>query len=182
MYTGYQTDAPFVIRYPRGKGEKKDWRNEMTLLPVGKGRKLREGKDIAVLSIGAIGNEVIKAIEMVESEGISVAHYDMIYLKPIDEVILDEVGQRFKRVITVENGVVKGGLGSAVAEYMSDHDYQTHVWRIGVPDQFWEARWPSICRIMITRHMSGGLACLISLWSMVPFRSCIACVEWTRRV
>ena len=72
MYTGYQTDAPFVIRYPRGKGEKKDWRNEMTLLPVGKGRKLREGKDIAVLSIGAIGNEVIKAIEMVELEGISV--------------------------------------------------------------------------------------------------------------
>ena len=138
MYTGYQTDAPFVIRYPRGKGEKKDWRNEMTLLPVGKGRKLREGKDIAVLSIGAIGNEVIKAIEMVEPEGISVAHYDMIYLKPIDEVILDEVGQRFKRVITVENGVVKGGLGSAVAEYMSDHDYQTHVWRIGVPDQFVE--------------------------------------------
>ena len=138
MYTGYQTDAPFVIRYPRGKGEKKDWRNEMTLLPVGKGRKLREGKDIAVLSIGAIGNEVIKAIEMVESEGISFAHYDMIYLKPIDEAILDEVGQRFKRVITVENGVVKGGLGSAVAEYMSDHDYQTHVWRIGVPDQFVE--------------------------------------------
>ena len=138
MYTGYQTDAPFVIRYPRGKGEKKDWRNEMTLLPVGKGRKLREGKDIAVLSIGAIGNEVIKAIEMVEPEGISVAHYDMIYLKPIDEAILDEVGQRFKRVITVENGVVKGGLGSAVAEYMSDHDYQTHVWRIGVPDQFVE--------------------------------------------
>ena len=122
MYTGYQTDAPFVIRYPRGKGEKKDWRNEMTLLPVGKGRKLREGKDIAVLSIGAIGNEVIKAIEMVEPEGISVAHYDMIYLKPIDEAILDEVGQRFK----------------AVAEYMSDHDYQTHVWRIGVPDQFVE--------------------------------------------
>ena len=138
MYTGYQTDAPFVIRYPRGKGEKKDWRNEMTLLPVGKGRKLREGKDIAVLSIGAIGNEVIKAIEMIEPEGISVAHYDMIYLKPIDEAILDEVGQRFKRVITVENGVVKGGLGSAVAEYMSDHDYQTHVWRIGVPDQFVE--------------------------------------------
>ena len=138
MYTGYQTDAPFVIRYPRGKGEKKDWRNEMTLLPVGKGRKLREGKDIAVLSIGAIGNEVIKAIEMIEPEGISVAHYDMIYLKPIDEAILDEVGQRFKRVITVENGVVKGGLGSAVAEYMSDHDYQTHVRRIGVPDQFVE--------------------------------------------
>ena len=139
MYTGYQyADGPFVIRYPRGKGEKKDWRNEMTLLPVGKGRKLREGKDIAVLSIGAIGNEVIKAIEMVESEGISFAHYDMIYLKPIDEAILDEVGQRFKRVITVENGVVKGGLGSAVAEYMSDHDYQTHVWRIGVPDQFVE--------------------------------------------
>lgn len=138
MYTGYQTDAPFVIRYPRGKGEKKDWRNEMTILPVGKGRKLREGGDIAVLSIGPIGNEVIKAIAQVEPEGISVAHYDMIYLKPIDEAILEEVGSRFKRVITVENGVVKGGLGSAVVEYMSDHDHPAHVRRIGVPDQFVE--------------------------------------------
>lgn len=138
MYTGYQTDAPFVIRYPRGKGEKKDWRNEMTILPVGKGRKLREGGDIAVLSIGPIGNEVIKAIAQVEPEGISVAHYDMIYLKPIDEAILEEVGRRFKRVITVENGVVKGGLGSAVAEYMADHDHPAHVRRIGVPDQFVE--------------------------------------------
>lgn len=139
MYTGYQyADGPFVIRYPRGKGEKKDWRNEMRVLPVGRGRKLREGDDLAVLSIGPIGNEVMKAIDMVEAEGISVAHYDMIYLKPIDETILEEVGKRFKRVITVENGVIKGGLGSAVLEYLSDHDHATRVHRIGVPDTFVE--------------------------------------------
>ena len=139
MYTGYQyADGPFVIRYPRGKGEKKDWRNEMRVLPVGRGRKLREGDDLAVLSIGPIGNEVMKAIDMVEAEGISVAHYDMIYLKPIDETILEEVGKRFKRVITVENGVIKGGLGSAVLEYLSDHDHATRVRRIGVPDTFVE--------------------------------------------
>ena len=139
MYTGYQyADGPFVIRYPRGKGEKKDWRNEMRVLPVGQGRKLREGDDLAVLSIGPIGNEVMKAIDMVEAEGISVAHYDMIYLKPIDETILEEVGKRFKRVITVENGVIKGGLGSAVLEYLSDHDHATRVRRIGVPDTFVE--------------------------------------------
>ena len=93
MYTGYkESTGTLVIRYPRGKGEKKDWRNEMHVLPIGKGKKLSEGDDIAVLSIGPIGNDVIKAIEEVAGEGISVAHYDMIYLKPIDEELLDEIG------------------------------------------------------------------------------------------
>lgn len=139
MYTGYKENhGPFIIRYPRGKGEKADWQNEMQILPVGKGRKLHEGKDIAVISIGPIGNEVTKAIEEVEKEGISVAHYDMIYLKPIDNDLLHEVGQNFKRVITVENGTVIGGLGSAVLEFMADHDYQVRLRRIGVPDRFIE--------------------------------------------
>ena len=136
MYTGYKTNGTMVIRYPRGKGEKKDWKNSMEIMPVGKGRKLKDGTDVAVLSIGPIGNEVTKAIAMVPE--ISVAHYDMIYLKPIDETILEEVGKRFKRVITVENGVIKGGLGSAVLEYLSDHDHATRVRRIGVPDTFVE--------------------------------------------
>ena len=139
MYTGYKTpDGPFVIRYPRGKGEKSDWRNEMQILPIGKGRKLREGNDIAVLSLGPIGNEAIKAINQVEQEGISVAHYDMIYLKPLDEALLHEVGRKFKRIITIENGVIAGGLGSAVLEFMADHGYTPFVKRIGVPDQFIE--------------------------------------------
>lgn len=139
MYTGYKiSDGPFVIRYPRGKGEKSDWRNEMQILPIGKGRKLREGNDIAVLSLGPIGNEAMKAIDQVEQEGISVAHYDMIYLKPLDEALLHEVGRKFKCVITIENGVIAGGLGSAVLEFMADHGYAPFVKRIGVPDQFIE--------------------------------------------
>lgn len=139
MYTGYKiSDGPFVIRYPRGKGEKSDWRNEMQILPIGKGRKLREGNDIAVLSLGPIGNEAMKAIDQVEQEGISVAHYDMIYLKPLDEVLLHEVGCKFKHIITIENGVIAGGLGSAVLEFMADHGYTPFVKRIGVPDQFIE--------------------------------------------
>lgn len=139
MYTGYkESKGPFVIRYPRGKGEKKDWRNKMEILPIGKGKKLREGEDIAVLSLGPIGNEVTKAIKMIEAENISVAHYDMIFLKPIDEELLHEVGQRYNRIITVENGVIRGGLGSAVIEFMADNNYTPQVKRIGVPDKFIE--------------------------------------------
>ncbi|MDH6534930.1 1-deoxy-D-xylulose-5-phosphate synthase [Parabacteroides sp. 52] len=139
MYTAYiAADGPFVIRYPRGKGEKKDWRNKMQVLPVGKGKKLHEGKDIAILSIGPIGNEVIKAIEEVEKEGLSVAHYDMIYLKPIDEELLHEVGKRFQKIITVENGVKQGGLGTVVIEFMSENGYTPHLQRIGVGDHFVE--------------------------------------------
>lgn len=139
MYTGYKAvNAPFIIRYPRGKGEKSDWRNEMEILPVGKGKKIREGRDIAVLTLGPIGNEVVKAIDKAEAEGLSIAHYDMIYLKPLDEELLHEVGKRFTRIITVENGVIKGGLGTAVLEFMADNGYTPQVKRIGVPDTFIE--------------------------------------------
>ena len=139
MYTGYkEAKGTFVIRYPRGKGELKDWQCEMKVLPIGKGRKLREGNDLAVLSIGPIGNEVSKAIEMVAASGMSVAHYDMIYLKPLDEELLHEVGQKFQRIITVENGVIRGGLGTAVLEFMADNGYTPQVKRIGIPDAFIE--------------------------------------------
>ena len=139
MYTGYKDDAGvFVIRYPRGKGELCDWRQPFELLPPGKGRQLRDGTDIAVLSIGPIGNEVCIAIDMLEGGSPSVAHYDMIYLKPVDEQILHEVGRRFKTVVTVENGVRNGGLGSAVAEFMTENGYTPQIKRIGVPDRFVE--------------------------------------------
>lgn len=139
MYTAYSAkEGTFVIRYPRGKGEKADWRNEMSVLPVGKGKKLKDGKDIAILSIGPLGNEALKAIEQVEKEGVSVALYDMIYLKPIDEELLHEVGKKFNRIVTVENGVIKGGLGTAVLEFMADNGYTPKVKRIGVPDRFIE--------------------------------------------
>ena len=138
MFTGYKYDGPFVIRYPRGIGVLVDWKNEMTLMPVGKGRKLTDGTDVAILSIGASGNDVSKAIELVSAEGLSVAHYDMIYLKPIDEDLLHEVGKNFSKIITVENGVIQGGLGSAVLEFMSDNGYYPRIKRIGIPDKFIE--------------------------------------------
>lgn len=139
MYTGYKLQpGPFVIRYPRGKGEMKDWRNAMEILPVGKGRKLSDGQDVAVLSLGPIGNEAMEAVKLAAAEGVSAAHYDMIYLKPLDEAILHEVGRKFRRVVTVENGVINGGLGSAVLEFMADHGYAPRVKRLGVPDRFIE--------------------------------------------
>ena len=132
MYTAQQPDmGPFVIRYPRGRGMMADWRCQLQPLAIGKGRKLRDGSDVAVLSIGHIGNNVTRAIEMAEE--VSVAHYDMRFLKPIDEDILNEVGRNFKHVITVEDGVREGGLGSAVLEYFADHGYNPHVVRLGMP-------------------------------------------------
>ena len=110
----------------------------MELLPIGKGRMLKHGDDRAVLTIGPIGNEAMKAIERAEAEGKSIAHYDMIYLKPLDEALLHEVGRRFKRIVTIENGTILGGLGSAVLEFMADQGYTPQVKRLGIPDRFIE--------------------------------------------
>lgn len=138
MYTAQLPDkGPFVIRYPRGGGVLSDWRCPLEEIKVGTGRKLRDGNDVAVLSLGAIGNEVVKAINSTRNtlhSQLSVAHYDMRFLKPLDETILDEVGRRFSRIVTVENGVRNGGLGSAVMEWMNDHGYHPHVTRLGLPD------------------------------------------------
>ena len=138
MHTAvYGNDGPFIIRYPRGQGQIVDWQNSPEVLPIGKGRKLKDGKDAALLSIGAIGNNGAKAIEMAQKEGINVAHYDMIFLKPIDEELLHEVASRYPLIITLENGTVHGGLGTAVAEFMADHKYkEVHLHRIGLPDSF----------------------------------------------
>ena len=141
MFTAQLPDkGPFVIRYPRGGGVLQDWRCPFEEIPVGTGRKLHDGDDIAILSIGPIGNNVTEAIESLNSEdnAPSIAHYDMRFLKPIDEAILEEVGKKFKKIITVENGAKKGGLGSAVLEWMNDQGYQPKVVRLGLPDQFVE--------------------------------------------
>ncbi len=136
MYTAQLPNkGPFVIRYPRGGGELQDWRCPFEEVKVGTGRKLKEGTDVAVLSIGPIGNNVTRAIAELR-DSVSVAHYDMRFLKPLDESILDEVGRKFKRVITVENGVRNSGMGSAVTEWMSDHGYEPHIKRLGLPDRF----------------------------------------------
>lgn len=141
MFTA-QTEGKgtFVIRYPRGNGVLVDWKCPLEELPVGKGRKLRDGKDVAVLSIGTPGNDVAKAIDELQEEGcdISVAHYDMRYLKPIDTEILTEVAQRFKRIITIEDGVRDGGLGTAVTEWMNDNGFHPEIHRMGLPDEFVE--------------------------------------------
>ena len=145
MYTAQLPDkGVFVIRYPRGRGNTVDWQCELEEVPVGKGRKLKEGKDIAVLSIGPLGVEAEKAIAIAElkslntnpSAPLNIAHYDMRFLKPIDEEILHEVGKNFKKVVTVEDGVIAGGLGSAVLEFFADHGYEVEVKRIGIPNQF----------------------------------------------
>ena len=129
----------YVIRYPRGKGVLVDWRNPMEEIKTGTGRKLKDGTDVAVLTIGPIGNDAAQAIAEVEAEtGMSIAHYDMRFLKPLDEDILKEVGEKFSRIITIEDGVRMGGMGSAVLEWMNDHDYQSKMTRMGLPDEFVE--------------------------------------------
>ena len=140
MYTAQLPDkGPFVIRYPRGRGVLTNWRCPLEEIPVGKGRCLREGNDIAVITLGPIGNAAARAIERAVNErGLSVAHYDLRFLKPLDEEMLHEIGKRFNRIVTVEDGVVKGGMGSAVLEFMADAGYMPQVVRIGLPDSFVE--------------------------------------------
>lgn len=140
MATAAQKDmGTFVIRYPRGRGRLTDWRCPLEPLPVGKGRRLKDGKDVAVLTLGPLGNVAADAIAEAEKEsGVSVAHYDMRFLKPLDTALLDEVGSRFKRVVTVEDGARIGGLGSAVLEYFADQGIKADVVRLGLPDNFVE--------------------------------------------
>lgn len=137
MFTSLKQDYPFAIRYPRGKCEHEDWQSPMVELPVGKGRKLKDGTMLAVLSIGTIGNIAQKAINDAEAEAnVSVAHYDMIYAKPLDAELLQEVGSKFKTVITIEDGVKSGGMGTAVTEWFNDNGFAVRTVRMGMPDRF----------------------------------------------
>jgi 1-deoxy-D-xylulose-5-phosphate synthase len=140
MYTAQLPDqGPFIIRYPRGRGILTDWRKPFEPIVVGKGRKIKEGDDIAVLSIGPIGNLAEQAICSWEKEsGKTAALYDMRFLKPIDTDILNEVGKKYSRIITIENGTVTGGLGTAVVEYMMDNGFTPTIRRLGLPDRFIE--------------------------------------------
>ena len=139
MYTAQLPGkGSFVIRYPKGRGCRMDWRCPLEEIPVGKGRKLKDGKDCAVLTIGPIGQVAGRAIVRAEKAGVSIAHYDLRFLKPLDEEMLHEVGRKFQHIVTVEDGALDGGMGSAVLEFMADHGYSPSVKRIGVPDQFVE--------------------------------------------
>ena len=144
----------YVIRYPRGNGVLVDWKNPMEEIKTGTGRKLKDGDDIAVITIGPIGNDAAKAIAQLEAESkeqcaasdegssedkpLSIAHYDLRFLKPLDNNLLEEVGKKFKHIVTIEDGVRNGGMGSAVLEWMSDHGYQPTITRMGLPDDFVE--------------------------------------------
>ena len=138
MYTAQLPNmGPFAIRYPRGRGVLVDWKCPLEEIEIGKGQQLKSGKDIAVLTLGPIGNVAMQAIAEAEAEsGKSIAHYDLRFLKPLDEKILDEIGQNFKSIVTIEDGVLKGGMGSAVLEFMADQGYSPSVRRIGLPDSF----------------------------------------------
>ncbi|HEX4886620.1 MAG TPA: 1-deoxy-D-xylulose-5-phosphate synthase [Luteibaculaceae bacterium] len=139
MYTAQLPDqGPFSIRYPRGEGVLTEWKTPMKEIPIGTGRKIKNGTDIAILSIGHAGNLVVKANDLLEADGISAAHYDMRFAKPIDELILHEVFNKFDKVITVEDGTIVGGMGSAVVEFMAEHGYQAKVVRLGIPDRWVE--------------------------------------------
>lgn len=138
MYTAqHNPQGPFVIRYPRGRGFLPAWNCPMQLLPIGKGRKLKEGNEVAVITLGPIGNVAAEAIAQAEAQGAkSIAHYDLRFLKPLDEEMLHEIGKKFSQIVTVEDGMLKGGMGSAILEFMADHAYTPRVKRIGLPDQF----------------------------------------------
>lgn len=129
---------PFVIRYPRGEGVMPEWRTPLQEITIGTGRKLKDGKDVAILSLGHPGNFAAAAIRSLRSEGIDPAHYDMRFVKPLDEVMLHEVFSKYKKVVTVEDGTVVGGFGSSILEFMAQHNYQAEVTILGIPDRLVE--------------------------------------------
>ncbi|QES90020.1 1-deoxy-D-xylulose-5-phosphate synthase [Rhizosphaericola mali] len=133
-----KTKHPFVIRYPRGNGVMSDWQKPMEEIEIGKGRKLKDGKDIAVLTLGHPGNFAAAAIRHVRLEGVNPAHYDMRFVKPLDEEMLHEVFSKYDKIITVEDGTVKGGFGSAILEFMNEHHYKADVKILGIPDELIE--------------------------------------------
>ena len=137
MFTAQlENKGPFSIRYPRGNGVMTEWKTPFKEIKVGTGRKITNGNDLAILSIGHPGNFVQEAIQELKEEGVSVAHYDMRFVKPIDQVMLHEVFTKFKKVITIEDGCLMGGFGSAVVEFMIDQKYNSEIVRLGIPDEY----------------------------------------------
>jgi 1-deoxy-D-xylulose-5-phosphate synthase len=140
MYTAQleTTNNPFVIRYPRGEGVMPEWRTPFEAIQIGKGRKLREGKDLVFLSFGHPGNFVKSAMVDLKQYGINAGHYDLRFVKPIDEELLHEACSKYSKIITIEDGTVVGGFGSAVLEFMAKHQYHNEVKILGIPDRIVE--------------------------------------------
>jgi len=139
MYTAtLETNGAFSIRYPRGEGVMPEWKKPLKRIQVGTGRKIKDGEDVAILTLGHIGNYAIESCNILKAKGIDAAHFDMRFVKPLDENMLHEIFARFQRVITVEDGCIQGGFGSAVLEFMADHGYAAKVKRLGIPDRLVE--------------------------------------------
>jgi 1-deoxy-D-xylulose-5-phosphate synthase len=139
MYTAQLPDqGPFSIRYPRGNGSLIDWQRPLQEITVGTGRQLKDGDDLAIITIGPIGIKAGQVIEKMEKEGVSIAHYDIRFVKPMDEALLHKVFQKHQKVICIEDGTIIGGMGSAVVEFMADNDYCAKVKRLGIPDEYIE--------------------------------------------
>jgi 1-deoxy-D-xylulose-5-phosphate synthase len=137
MFTAQnENHGPFSIRYPRGCGSVIDWKQPMKDIPIGQSRQISEGNDLAILTIGTIGIQTKRVVNMLQKDGIMAAHYDMRFVKPLDEETLHSVFRKYKHVVTIEDGVLQGGFGSAVIEFMADHQYSSHLKRIGIPDKF----------------------------------------------
>ncbi|MEI8272267.1 MAG: 1-deoxy-D-xylulose-5-phosphate synthase [Paludibacter sp.] len=157
MYTAQLKErGPFVIRYPRGKGSIVDWRKPFEEVEIGKGECLKTGKDLAVLTLGTMAIPTAKAIERIEKEQhVSIAHYDLRFLKPLDESMLHEVAKNFKKIITIEDGVINAGFGSAVLEFMADNNYTLQIKRLGIPDSFIEHGTPEELYHMLGLDVEG---------------------------
>ena len=137
LYTALQSGVPFVVRYAAGKGEGAAWRDEaFERLPIGRGRRLTEGDDMAVLTIGPVGNVAARAVKRAAAEGVSAAHYDLRFAKPLDTDRLHATGRKFRRIVTVEDGAIAGGVGSAVLEFMNRNGYAPEIDMLGVSDRF----------------------------------------------
>ncbi|MDE6045823.1 MAG: 1-deoxy-D-xylulose-5-phosphate synthase, partial [Alistipes sp.] len=144
MYSALQAGTPYMIRYPRGAGAGVEWQGmPFEVLPTGKGRRLREGDDVALLTIGPVGHAAARVAERAAAEGVSVAHYDLRFAKPLDEELLEEVGRRFDRVVTVEDGSLRGGVGEAIAAWFNRHGFRPSVRSLGVGDRWVEHGTPA---------------------------------------
>ncbi len=163
MYTALESGHPFMIRYPRGHGEGLPWRGEpFEALPVGRGRRLREGEDVALVTIGTVGNAAARAAARAAAAGVSVAHYDLRFAKPLDEALLDEVGRKFRRVVTVEDGSLRGGVGEAVAAFFNDCGYDVKVQRLGIGDEWVEHGTPEQLYALCGYDEEGILGALLN--------------------
>lgn len=164
MYTALHNGHSFMIRYPRGTGEGVAWRGEpFETLPVGRGRRLREGSDVALVTIGTVGNDAARAAVRAAERGVSVAHYDLRFVRPLDEELLREVGSRFRRVVTVEDGALRGGVGEAVTAFFNAAGYEVAVRRLGVGDRWVEHGTPAQLHALCGYDEEGILAALLDL-------------------